>query len=391
MQIAEVDRPDLKDDPWVPITQARISNNGLFDEIRRSDILVHHPYESFATSFEAFCSAAAKDPSVIGMKTAVYRTSGDSPLIPALIEASEAGKQSVCLVELKARFDEHRNIEWAQALEQAGVHVVYGFPNLKIHAKTTLVVRREGDRLRRYVHIGTGNYNSLTARAYEDIGLFTADEDIASDVADLFNYLTGFGVTQRFRKLLVAPFNLRDRIVDEIRAVAATGEQGRIRFKMNSLTDPTIIEELYRASQAGASIDIVARSICMLRPGVPGLSENIRVRSVLGRFLEHSRIYNFQAGDQARYFIGSADLMPRNLDHRIELVTPVEQARAQQELNAILDTLLADNETSWELKPDGSWARLHPKKSQRPAPAQAALMRRAQVRLRRQVDRRRAR
>jgi polyphosphate kinase len=388
-QIAELDRPELKSEPWAPTTQARIAPTAgadLFAEIRRTDLFVHHPYESFATSFEAFVKRAAKDPNVTAIKTTVYRTSGDSPLVPALIEATESGKQSVCLVELKARFDERRNIEWASALEQAGVHVVYGFPNLKIHAKTTLVVRREGDRLRRYAHVGTGNYNSVTARVYEDVSLFTADEDIAADVADLFNYLTGFGRPQRFRKLLVAPFALRARLVDEIRAVAAAGAKGRIRIKVNQLTDPTIIEELYRASQAGATIDVIARSICMLRPGVAGMSETIRVRSVLGRFLEHSRVFVFERPEQTNTFLGSADLMPRNLDHRIEIVTPVEQPRAQSELNAMFDTLLADNSTAWQLAPDGSWERLKPRKSQRAQAAQAALMRRAQVRARRQAD-----
>ena len=390
MQIGELDRPELKPEPWAGVTQGRISpasaGADIFAEIKRSDILVHHPYESFATSFEALVKRAAKDPDVIGIKTAVYRTTGDSPLIPALIEAAEAGKQSVCLLELKARFDERRNIEWSRALEQAGVHVVYGFPNLKIHAKATLVVRREGDRLRRYVHVGTGNYNSVTARAYEDIGLFTADEEIAADVADLFNYLTGFGQPQRFRKLLVAPFTLRTRLLEEIRTVARAGEAGRIRLKCNNLADAAIIEELYRASQAGARVDIVARSICMLRPGVEGLSETIHVRSVLGRFLEHSRVFIFETPERSSYLLGSADLMPRNLDHRIEIVAPVEQSRAQQELNAVFDALLADNQQAWELRSNGSWHRLQPKKDDRPRVAQSALMRRAQLRSRRQAE-----
>ena len=260
------------------------SGRDVLREIAEADILVHHPYDSFATSFEAFVAAAASDPDVIALKTTVYRTSDESPLVPALIEAAENGKQSVCLVELKARFDERRNIEWSRALERAGVHVVYGFPNLKIHAKTTLVVRREGGGLRRYVHIGTGNYHSLTARVYEDFGLFTADHEIAADVADLFNYLTGFGRPQRFRKLLVAPFNLRDRLIEEIRRVAAGGRGAARRrgsgSRSNALTDQAIIDELYDASQAGAKIDLIVRSICSLRPGVKGLSENIRVRSV---------------------------------------------------------------------------------------------------------------
>ena len=385
-QIAALDRPELKDKPWVPISQARLVGADLFAEIRRGDLLVHQPYESFTTSFEAFVRAAAKDPNVVAIKTAVYRTSGESPLVPALIEAAENGKQSVCLVELKARFDERRNIEWSRALEQAGVHVVYGFPNLKIHAKTTLVVRREGGVLRRYVHIGTGNYHAVTARLYEDVGVFTADAEIAADLADLFNFLTGFGKPQRFRKLLVAPFHLRARLIDEIRRVAAAGSDGRIRIKVNQLTDPATIEELYRASQAGARIEIVARSICMLRPGVEGMSENIAVRSVLGRFLEHSRLFAFETPERSTWYLGSADLMPRNLDHRIEIVAPVENGRAQAELNAIFDTLIADNSTAWELRADGSWRRLEPRKKQRPRATQEALMRRAQIRMRRQAE-----
>jgi polyphosphate kinase len=387
-QIADLDRPDLKSEPWAGTTQARIASPraDLFAEIARSDIFVHHPYEAFATSFESFVTRASTDPSVTAIKTTVYRTSGDSPLVPALVDAAESGKQSVCLVELQARFDERRNIEWARALEQAGVHVVYGFPNLKMHAKATLVVRREGDRLRRYAHISTGNYNSITARTYEDAAIFTADEDITADVADLFNYLTGFGKPQRFRKLLVAPLALRARLVDEIRRAAGAGDKGRIRIKVNNITDPTIIDELYQASRAGTRIDVIARSVCALRPGVAGLSETIRVRSVLGRFLEHSRLFMFETPSEKRYFLGSADLMPRNLDHRIEIVAPVEQPRAQSELNAAFDTLLDDTSASWQLDQDGSWERIKPRKNQRPQSAQDALIRRAQVRSRRQAE-----
>jgi len=293
--------------------------------------------------------------------------------------ASENGKQSVCVVELKARFDERRNIEWARSLEQAGVHVVYGFPDMKIHAKTTLVVRREGDELRRYVHVGTGNYHATTARIYEDVGLFTADPDIAADVANLFNFVTGFGRPQRFRKILAAPFNLRRQLVDQIRAVAAAAEAGqtaRIRIKVNNLTDADIVEELYKASQAGAEIDLVIRAICTLVPGVPGLSETIRVRSVLGRFLEHSRLFCFEAGERKSYFLGSADLMPRNLDHRIEVVVPVEDPRVRTELESIFKELLADNTQAWRLRNDGAWERIEPKKSERRRSAQAMFMRR---------------
>ena len=294
------------------------------------------------------------------MKTAVYRTSGDSPLVPALIELAEEGKQSVCLVELKARFDEHRNIEWSRALEQAGVHVVYGFSDLKVHAKMTLVVRREGDGLRRYVHVGTGNYHAVTARSYEDLSLFTADPEIAEDIAALFNYLTGFGRPERFRKILVAPFSLRARLIERIRAAgtaAAAGTNARIRIKLNALTDEAVIEELYAASQQGARIEIVSRSICMLRPGVPGMSENIRVRSIVGRYLEHSRVYSFEIGDETEIFLGSADLMTRNLDRRVEVLVPVEQARLRQELTAIFDSAFADTDSSWELGADGNWTR----------------------------------
>nr|MBA2384109.1 polyphosphate kinase 1 [Actinomycetota bacterium] len=370
-EIAELDFPELREDPWLPITQPRLSSVGqtsaFFAEIARQDILVHHPYESFTTSFEAFVSAAAGDPDVVGLKTTVYRTGDESPLVPALIQAAEDGKQSVCLIELKARGDEHRNIEWSRALERAGVHVSYGFPNRKIHAKATLVVRREGDALRRYVHLGTGNYNAATARIYEDFGLFTADEDIAADVADLFNYLTGFGSPRRFRKLWIAPFTLRERLIEEIRGVgeaAAAGRPGRIRLKANALTDVPIIEALHDASQAGADIDIVVRSICSLRPGVPGLSVNIQVRSIVGRFLEHSRVFVFETDDRATYVMSSADLMPRNLDHRLEIAAPVEHPALRRRLSDVLDVLLADNSQAWQLRTDGTWERLRPGKKE---------------------------
>jgi polyphosphate kinase len=389
-ELATIDRPELKDEPWRAVTQPRIADFDsaaqFFEEIGRGDILVHHPYESFATSFEAFVRGAATDPDVLGLKTTVYRTSDETPLVPALVEAAEEGKQSVCLVELKARFDEHRNIEWSRALERSGVHVVYGFSNLKIHAKATLIVRREDDGLRRYVHVGTGNYHALNARLYEDFGLFTADPDIAADIADLFNYVTGFGRPQRFRKLLVAPFALRSRLIDEIRAVAQTaaaGKKASIRLKVNALSDGAIIEELYEASEAGVQIDIVNRGVCSLRPGVPGLSENIRVRSVLGRYLEHSRLFIFENGKRSTYMLGSADLMPRNLDHRLEIVVPIEDSRAQQRVSAVFDALLADNSQAWGLRPDGTWKRQRPKKDERPKPAQTTLMRSARARFRR--------
>ena len=389
-ELVSIDRPDLKEEPWYPVVHPRFlaaaDADELFAEIRRSDILVHHPFDSFASSYEAFLKAAARDPAVVALKTALYRTSEDSPVVPALVYAAERGKQSMSLIELKARFDESRNIGWSRSLEQAGVHVVYGFPNLKIHAKMTLIVRREGGELRRYVHLGTGNYNIMTAKTYEDYGLFTADADITADVADLFNYLSGFSRPQPFRKLLVAPFGLRDGMVERIREVrraAANGQEARIRIKVNSLNDEGLIEELYRASQAGAKIDIVARSICTLRPGVPGLSETIRVRSILGRFLEHSRIFIFEAGEKRTILIGSADLMPRNLDHRIEVLTPVEDGRAQQELVRAFDVLLADNASAWEMSSEGLWMKLRPKKGDRGRQAQQVFMRSARARARR--------
>ena len=391
MQLMKIDRPDLKDEPWAPLTQPRLARvkdaSHFFDEIRRGDVLIHQPYESFRSSFEAFAGAAAADKDVIAMKTAVYRTSDDSALVSSLIDCAEQGKQAVCLVELKARFDERRNIEWSRELEQAGVHVVHGFSDMKIHAKMTLVVRREAGGLRRYVHIGTGNYHASTARLYEDVGIFTADEEIAADVADVFNYVTGFGRPQKFRKLLVAPFEMRKRLVQEIRRVAdaaKNGDKARIRLKFNNLVDPTIIDELYAAGAAGAEIDICARSICMIRPGVEGMSETIRVRSILGRFLEHSRIYSFDAGDHSTVLIGSADLMPRNLDRRVEILVPIENTSARQELQAILDSVFADDVHAWVLAEDGSWAPLMPKKPEKVVDHQKAMMKRAQVRARRQ-------
>ena len=386
-QFVELDRPDLKEPPWYPLTHPRFArastDEELFAEIAETDVLVHHPYHSFATSFESFVTSAAHDPQALALKTTVYRTSGDSPLVPALVEAAEAGKQAVCLVELKARFDERRNIEWARALEKAGVHVVHGFPNWKIHAKTTLIVRREGDQLRRYAHIGTGNYHAATARSYEDFGLFTADPEIAADVADLFNFLTGFSRPTRFRKLLVAPFDLRERLIEKIRETAQAAkksETARIRIKVNNLADQHIIAELYKASQQGTEIDILVRSICTLRPGIVGLSENIRVRSILGRFLEHSRVFIFEAGDEASYYLGSADLMPRNLDFRIEAVVPVEDQRSQQDLSRALDTMVSSNLHVWELESDGAWRRVRAKKGERQRATQTLLMRSARAR-----------
>ena len=398
LELTEIDRPELKPEPWIPAIPSRLASAQtdipqIFDEIRRGDVLVHQPYGSFIASFEVLAKAAVRDPNVIAMKTAVYRTSDDSVLVGSLIQCAEEGKQSVCLVELKARFDELRNIEWSRALEQAGVHVAYGFPDLKIHAKMTLIVRREGDSLRRYAHIGTGNYHAATARVYEDLGVFTADEEITADVADLFNYITGFGRPQKFRKLLVAPFTLRSGLVDEIRAVAAAAndrKHARIRLKLNHLVDPKIVSELYAASQAGARIDIIARSTCALRPGVEGLSENIHVRSIVGRFLEHSRVYSFEADERVATYIGSPDLMQRNLDHRIEVLVPIENARVRQEIHAILDSALADDTNAWVLEPTGEWVRVLPANPAKPHSHHETMMRRSLKRSRRGARDRRA-
>ncbi|HVG60624.1 MAG TPA: polyphosphate kinase 1 [Hyalangium sp.] len=355
----------LRDPPWTPVTQPRLrlegdSEDTVMAAMRRGDLLVHHPYESFATSVERFVTEAVEDPDVLAIKQTVYRTSDSSPLVPALIRATEGGKQAVCMVELKARFDERTNIQWALALEEAGVHVVYGLPGLKTHAKAILIVHREGDRIRHYVHIGTGNYNPKTARLYTDMGLFTTDPEIGADVADLFNYLTGFARPQTFRKLLVAPLNLREGLLAEVRrTVEAHSKErpARIQFKMNALVDPVMIRALYDASRAGVKVELNVRGICCLRPGVPGVSENIQVVSVLGRFLEHSRIYLFERGAETRCFIGSADLMPRNLDHRVEALVPVEDAQIVAQVREVLERCLADNAHAWALEADGTWRR----------------------------------
>jgi polyphosphate kinase len=387
-ELWQLDRPDLKNEPWLPVSRppwnSIESAAEQFAAVRAGDLVVHHPYDSFASSLESYIDRAAADPEVIAIKSTVYRTSDDTPIVPALIDAQERGKQTVCLVEIKARGDERRNIAWSRALEQAGVHIVYGFPGLKIHAKTTLVVRREAGGLRRYVHLGTGNYNAVTARHYEDFGLFTADEDIAADIADLFNYLTGFGRPAHFRKILVAPFNLRERLVEEIRRVAeaaAAGKKARIRIKVNGLTHPQLIDELYAASEVGTRIELLVRGVCSLRPGVPALSEHVRVRSVLGRFLEHSRLFIFDAADRSVCFMGSADLMPRNLDHRVEVVTPIEDVAIQAELTSTFEALWRDTASSFELDENGVWQQVHPKKDERARSGQQILMRRARRRL----------
>jgi polyphosphate kinase len=331
----------------------------LFEVLNQGDVLVHHPYDSFRTSVEAFLEQAAKDPSVLAIKQTLYRTSTtESPVVRALVRAAGAGKQVVVLVELQARFDEEANIAWARALEEAGVHVVYGVVGLKTHAKICLVVRQEATGIRRYVHIGTGNYNPDTARVYEDIAILSADEDLGADLSELFNFLTGYSERRRYAKLLVAPATLRSKLISLIREEAAR-PHGRIVIKVNNLSDVDVIEALYEASAAGCEIDLIVRSVCSLRPRVPGLSDHIRVRSIVGRYLEHSRIFRFGQKDQnASYYIGSADLMKRNLDERVEAVTPVTDPALTARLAEILDVNLADDTLAWELLPDGSWRKV---------------------------------
>jgi polyphosphate kinase len=372
---------ELREEPQLGITHPRLLHHegkrpDVMGAMREGDLLVHHPYFSFSTSVERFVEQAVADPSVLAIKQTVYRTSDDSPLVPALIDATERGKQAVALVELQARFDERMNIHWAKALEEAGVHVVYGQPALKTHAKCVLVVRREGDGVRNYVHIGTGNYHSATARLYTDFGLFTTDEQIGADVADMFNYLTGFGRPLHYRKVLMAPDHLREGIIAEIeRTIAAHSEQApaRIAMKMNSLVDGRCIRALYAASQAGVRVDLNVRGICCLRPGLPGISENIRVVSIVGRLLEHSRVYAFERGGEHTIFIASADLMPRNLDHRVELAVPIEAAELRAELLDTLERAFADNQSSWDLDSEGAWHRRTVKPGEKPRSLQLEL------------------
>jgi polyphosphate kinase len=350
--IVALDRPDLHDEPWAPQTQPALAGTDevptdVFRALRHGDVLVHHPYDSFTTSVEAFVHQAATDPDVLAIKQTIYRTAGaEGSIVRSLVDAARDGKQVVALVELKARFDEEANIERARLLEEAGVHVVYGLVGLKTHSKILLVVRQEADGIRRYCHVGTGNYNPKTATLYEDL-------------TELFNHLTGYSRPTRYRKLLVAPDDLRDGLRDRIRAQAALGEEGRIVLKMNSLVDPDLIDELYAASTAGTDIDLIVRGICCLRPGVPGMSERIRARSIVGRYLEHSRIYRFGADpDTAEYLIGSADWMPRNLDRRVEALTPVDDPKLKARMAEILAVDLIDDMLAWDLEPDGSWRKV---------------------------------
>ncbi len=393
-----VDRPDLKDEPFTPVTPPRLASPDeaavdIFAAIRQGDILLHHPYDSFATSVEAFIKQASRDPKVLAIKQTLYRTSGDSPIVKDLIRAAERGTQVAALVELKARGDEAANVAWAKQLERAGVHVVYGLIGLKTHSKTALVVRQEDDGIRRYCHIGTGNYNSQTARLYEDLGLLTVDPEVGADLTDLFNSITGYSRRTEYRRILVAPLSLRAAMVARIEREAKRGADGVLIFKMNNLVDPGIIDALYAAGQVGVRITLIIRGICCLRPGVPGLSENIVVRSIVGRWLEHSRIYFFgQAGKKGpaggeaagsgaspvlaqvaddedagivdtmpkggEYYIGSADMMPRNLDRRVEVIVPVIDREARRRLRAILAVELADDALAWELRGDGTWKKV---------------------------------
>jgi polyphosphate kinase len=363
-----LDRPDLHEEIWTPLTPPGLATAAhepteFFATLRERDVLVHHPYDSFATSVEAFIAQAAEDPAVLGIKQTLYRTSGDSPIVASLIRAAENGKQVAAIVELKARFDEEANIGWARALEEVGVHVVYGIVGLKTHSKTALVLRREDDGVRHYCHVGTGNYNSKTARIYEDIGLLTSAPDIGADVGELFNYLTGFSHHADYRQILVSPVTVRKRIMAMIEEQADAGPQGRIVFKLNGLTDAAMIDALYRASGAGVPIDLAIRGLCRLRPGIPDLSETIRVRSIVGSFLEHSRIYRFGGTNDMplKLYIGSADLMGRNLDRRVEVLVPVRDPELQARLFEVLDLVFDDDTNAWELGPDRRWRRVENK------------------------------
>jgi polyphosphate kinase len=365
MSLATLDIPELRDAPLVPAVPKELRDpaRSIFDVIRSKDVMVHHPYDSFSATVEQFIAAAALDENVLAIKMTLYRTSGDTEIVRALTEAAERGKQVVVLIELQARFDEANNITFARTLENFGVHVAYGLAGLKTHTKTALVVRREGDGIRRYAHIGSGNYNSKTARIYTDIGLFTCSPSLGADLSDLFNALTGFSRQRLYRKLIMAPGDMRRRFLEMIAREAQhaqDGKGGRIIAKMNALVDAEIIEALYKASQAGVEIDLIIRGICCLRPGVAGVSDRIRVLSIVGRFLEHSRVFYFANAGQEEYYFGSADWMPRNFDRRVEAVTPVEDASLHPRLRSLLDTCLSDNRQAWDLSSDGSYVQRDP-------------------------------
>jgi polyphosphate kinase len=365
MELAELDMPELRDPPFtgnVPV-ELRDPQRSIFDVIRERDILVHHPFDSFSGTVERFLQSAAMDEHVLAIKLTLYRTSGDTAIVRALTEAAERGKQVAVMIELKARGDEANNITWARTLEDYGVHVAFGSVVLKTHTKTALVVRREADGMRRYVHIGTGNYNSRTARLYTDVALFTCSPSIGADVSDLFNSLTGISRQRLYRKLLVAPANMKERFIELIEREArhaAAGRSARIVGKMNALVDPDVIDALYRASQAGVEIDLIVRGICCLRPALPNVSDRIRVLSIVGRFLEHSRVWHFHNDGHDELYIGSADWMPRNFLRRVEAVAPVEAPALQDRLRSLLATCLEDNRQAWELHADGEWVQRKP-------------------------------
>jgi polyphosphate kinase len=367
--LADVNLPHLKYEPWSPVTPVRLAGldskarpGEIFSVIRQGDLLVHHPYNSFAASTQQFVEGAARDPNVLAIKQTIYRTSADSPIVNALIQAAERGKQVAVLIEVKARFDEERNIEWARILENAGCHVAYGLVGLKTHSKLSLVIRQEEDGLRAYCHIGTGNYNAKTAALYTDLGLFSCDPDVAADVMDLFNFLTGYSRQTKYRKLLVAPVNMRQQFLELIEREmqhAIAGRPARIIAKMNALEDPLIVRKLYEASQSGVMIDLIVRGNCRLRPGLRKISENIRVLSIIGRFLEHSRIYYFENSGDPEYYIGSADWMQRNLSERVEAIVPIEDPHLREQLDLILRYSLQDRRQAWEMLPDGRYRHLH--------------------------------
>ncbi|MFT6291603.1 MAG: polyphosphate kinase [Ilumatobacter sp.] len=385
MKLLSIDRPDLKDKPWPAVTAGRLvavdeADRPIFDAIRHRSMLLHHPYESFSSSIEEFIAQASVDPKVKSIKITLYRAGGDSAIIRSLIRAAELGKQVAALVELKARFDEATNVQWAKQLERAGVHVVYGMVGLKTHSKVVLVVRDDGDKLRRYCHIGTGNYNAKTSKIYEDLGYLTCDDAVGDDALELFNHLTGYSRSVDYQTLLVAPRDLRRQLLDLIEHESSYGAEGHITFKCNSIADEVMAEALYAASEAGTRVDLLVRGVCCLRPGVAGMSENIRVRSVLGRYLEHSRIYRFAHGNalgsglaegstrEALHFIGSADLMPRNLNRRVEVLVPIEHPRHVLWLDQAIDFALADDVVAWDMQPDNSWTRVGPLDSFSPHP-----------------------
>jgi polyphosphate kinase len=370
MRLAELDRPDLKLPEWSPRHHPRLvpgeddeDERGLFEELRHDDLLVHHPYHSFEGTVQRFFEAAAHDDDVLAIKATIYRTARDSRIIESLIEAAREGKQVAVMVELKARFDEENNLRWVRRLEEEGIHVAYGTIGLKTHSKCALVVRDEPEGVRLYSHVGTGNYHSQTAKTYTDLGLLTADADVGQDLTRLFNFFTGHSMHEEYRELLVAPGNMRERFTDLVRREAdhaEAGREARIVAKMNALEDPEMVAELYRASMAGVDVDLVVRGLCRLRPGIEGISENVTVRSVVGRFLEHSRIFRFANAGAPDYYIGSADWMTRNLDRRVEAVTPVEDPELRAELDVVLETLLADDRKAWTMDADGNYDQLRP-------------------------------